>query len=1056
MTTISSIAILQERFWAFGQLSKDTPVHNAALKIEVTERLAERALKQAVQDLSQRHEILRAYFLIEDGLPVLNLAEPGRISLEQQVVSSLEEAEEHAQKYTHMPFQLEQGLLFRIHHFCLPGQSYLCLVAHRIIADHQSLKLLAGELAELYATRLAGQEPTQEEAVPVLAQGDGRKQKNSKSLLSALREELADSQIEIGLPLKRTRPAIPTYHGNRHIVKIPQQLVENVIPFAKEKEIAVSHIFLAAFQAVLHRYDWDSNFLVGVEIDRRPQPDMIGPYADLVLLPSRLATDDTFGDLVQVSEQQLNKMIARQPAPLTLVAEALQQRLNANQITPCQVAFAQRSTLADIDVAGAKWRFTSMDLTATEFDLEFILTKFDNDDLFQIELVYRDDIYSSQLIERIGRHYLRMLELVLADPNQPVSFVEILNETDKKVLDEWSGYNDDYPLERPIFELFEEQAAIRPTKMAFSQGDIQITYGELNKRANQIARLLQEHGAGPEKVIALSMERSWEWLASAVAIFKSGAAVMLIDPRAPGSFHEMVLNLNLPMLLVTRQDLDIEWPYPAEQVVYLDDSWSEIEKRDGNNLNVKVDKDNLAVIFLTSGSTGTPKTVGHTHRGLTHVGVSKADVWRVDPETRTSWLTPVGFGVAVVQIWPCLISGASLHTVTPEIVLSPPTLRDWVVQEGITEIFLVPSLAEIMITLPWPKDCALRFMGRGGERVRTWGAKDLPFETLVDYGSSEAMYMSSSLYPWERRLTSVTASDEDRLSPPLLGCPWPGVHVYILDDDQDLMPQGAIGEICVNSPEVARGYLNDPALTALKFVPNPYGEPGSRLYRTGDLGCQNEAGILKHHGRVDTQLKVRGHRIEAAEVEKTLLDHPQVTDAVVVTAPDPEGQPRLVAYLTMRGQVSTADLRAFTGDSLPNYKVPSTYVPMDRLPRNLNNKVDRRALPPPSWDSIMERQPYQAPRNEVEQSLVALWTEVLRVTNPGINDNFFDLGGDSLSGSRLVMKMREKLDADISLRDLFLSPTPKDLAKQLQKEPASSRRKKLPPIVSRKEKKMLS
>lgn len=1045
----SYVTTLQERFWAFDQFSPTTPVHNVAATIRTAKRLSVRVIDQALQDLVARHEALRTHFLVEDGLPAPNLAAPTRIRVEQAEALDTAEAARLVREHACASFNLVKGPLLRMLHVRLQEESCLSLVVHRIVADYQSLALLITELAELYEARLAGRGLPQVAQSSLLVLGDKGHPLPSDELRSVLQEELAGAQLESNLPLMRARPTVPTYRGLHHTFQIPQQLAKQACALAQQEKVAAATIFLAAFRAMLHRYSWEDDFVVGVELDRRTQSDVIGPYADLILVPSHRTPDNTFRDLVRAAHCRLDKAAARPPAPLTLLAQLLQQRLDVGQVTLCKVAFALRPALPNPQVGEVEWTCELTDVAATEFDLELVLTGSEAGEDMRADLVYNADLLSPQIVEAIAGHYVRILESALASPDRCLYLLDMLTEADLKILlEEWNNFPQKHSTERPIYQMFEEQTALRPNALAFSQGEVKLSYGELNGRANQLAWLLRERGACPETVITLSMERSWEWLVAALAVLKSGAALMMLDPRTPGTTHETIFGPNPPLLLLSLKKLDVTWPFASDQIIYLDRDWPEIAKRDKNNLGVWVDPDNLAIIVLTSGTTGAPKLVGILHRKLTHLVTHKADLWGVTPETRTSWLAPTGVAVELLQIWPCLCSGASLHTVDPEVILSISGLRDWLAQEQITEVYLVASLAELLLSLDWPGDCALQLLGRAGEKVQSWGQESLPFEVFVEYGTTEAGAIASSLQPWEQRLTSATASPQDRLSPPPLGRPWPGVHVYVVDPDINLMPPGVVGELYIDSPLMARGYLNDPALTALKFVPNPFpGAPGSRLYRTGDLVRQHDTGLLDHHGRVDTQLKVRGYRIEASEVEKVLLDHPKIADAAVVTMPDPEGQPQLVAYLVARGLIGAAELRTFASERLSSYKVPSAYTFMPRLPRNLGNKVDRRALPAPDWGSARERLPHQSPRNEVEEVLVALWSETLHITDPGISDNFFDLGGNSLSASRLVAKVRERLGVEIALRDLFLSPTPAALALRIQEANKPVRRRELPQVL---------
>jgi amino acid adenylation domain-containing protein len=645
---------------------------------------------------------------------------------------------------------------------------------------------------------------------------------------------------------------------------------------------------------------------------------------------------------------------------------------------------------------------------------------------------------------------VRILASALAGPDRHRSLLAVLSPAEEgRLLGEWNAFPDLAPAELPVHRLVERHAAARPGALALSRGSERLTYGELNRRANQLGRLLRERAGVAEAVVAVCMDRSSEWLVTVLAAFKAGAVPVLLDPRAPRRRHELALAGARPRLVLGLERLGVDLPCDPDQVVLVDREWPEIDRRDAGNLDVPVELDSLAYLVQTSGSTGVPKAVGVPHRALAHCSVQQAAVYGIRPDDRSTWFAPPGASVSIIEIWPYLGAGASLHIAEPEVVASPPALRDWLLGEQITQTFVIAPVAEILCALDWPAACPLRLMTVAGEKVRRWPPAALPFEVAVTYGSAEASYIASCLHPRARRCTSATATAEERRTPPPIGRPWPGARVHVVDADLSLMPPGAVGELAVDSPELARGYLGDPAKTAVKFVPNPFaGAPGSRLYLTGDLASWRPDGLLDHRGRVDTMVKIRGFRIEVAEVEAALLADPGVAAAVVAAVPDPRGESRLVAYVVPGGLVTAAELRGFVAERLPEPMVPAAYVFLSELPLNTTGKVDRLSLPAPDWDAVAERPPYRAPRDELERALAALWGEVLSVGDPGLDDDFFQLGGDSLRASRVAIALEERLGVRLSLRDLFVARTPAALAERLRAA-AGTPRRALPPIASR-------
>jgi amino acid adenylation domain-containing protein len=628
-----------------------------------------------------------------------------------------------------------------------------------------------------------------------------------------------------------------------------------------------------------------------------------------------------------------------------------------------------------------------------------------------------------ELADRLPDHYLHLLDAALTGPTAPVAELPL-------------GVDDHQPASGPdrfevgelVHEMVQRQARLRPDALAVSRGAEHVPYRELNARANKLARALREHGAGPETTVALLMERSVEMLVAFLAVFKSGAAAVLLDPSHPAERVRTAVAVARPAVLLTLGRLGGAPPVGDVPVIQVDVDWGRVHALPGTDLDVPVHADGLAYVVQTSGSTGVPKRVAVLHRSVAHSVQTHQEGHRIISADRGSWLAPPGSSVSVGELWPYLAAGASVHVAEPAVVGSPAALRDWIVRERITKTYVSMPLAEHLFELPWPADTALRILTVGSDKVRRWADPALPFEVAVAFGSSEANGISSCLVPWDRRLTSATAGRRRRESPPPVGRAWPDVRLWLLDAHLRPVPPGAVGELYVGGPELARGYLDAPALTADRFVPDPFGPPGERLYRTGDTAWRDSDGFLHYVGRVDHEVKVRGFRVNPGEVESALLAHPGVHDAVVMPVTHPDGSSQLAAYVV--AAAGAEDLRRHMADRLPAHLRPAAYEFLGDLPVTTNGKVDRAALPPVNWQA--ERAAYEPPRDELEQSLVDLFAEVLRMDRVGVGDDFFLLGGDSLSGARLTSRLRSRLRHRVTLRALLKNPTPALLAEQLR------------------------
>ncbi|MGJ6966041.1 AMP-binding protein [Streptosporangium sp. G11] len=653
-----------------------------------------------------------------------------------------------------------------------------------------------------------------------------------------------------------------------------------------------------------------------------------------------------------------------------------------------------------------------------------------------------------------------------------------------------------------VHTLFERKASEAPDRTALVSGAVLFTYQDLDARANGLARSLLRRGVGPETLVPLRLDRSPDLLVALLAVCKAGGAAVLLDPGWPEDRVAAVLD-GAPVV--------IDGPLDAEP--------------SAESPGIPVHEDQLAYAVHTSGSTGRPKLVGVTHRAIAHRVATHTEAYRITPADRSSWLAPPASSVSVVELWPYLCSGASVHVADAATAGAPPELRDWMVASGITRAYVNMPLAELLYGLPWPGETALRLMTVGSDAVRVWPSPGLPFEVAVEYGSAEANGVTSCLVPLEDRCTSATADEAARRVRPPIGRAWPGVGVPVLTSGLEPVAAGEVGELFVSGPELARGYLGEPARTAERFLPDPSGG-GGRVYRTGDLVRERPDGRLEHHGRVDQQVKIRGHRVEPAEVEAVLLGHPAVRECVVTGVPGPGGDLRLCAYVVYavtpdgtangaadgalggalggaadsaadgaanaagtiadgteggvmsgttggtangteggatRGPRAAGELRAFAAARLPGPMVPTAWTSMERLPLNSSNKVDRRALPAPSWgdhpgadgtrpappgaggtrpappggDGVRPTPPGGGERGEsadpVTAGVLELWEQELGARG-ALGDHFIRSGGDSLSATRLVDRIGSRYGVRIRLRDFLRAPTPETLIRNIKAE----------------------
>ena len=669
---------------------------------------------------------------------------------------------------------------------------------------------------------------------------------------------------------------------------------------------------------------------------------------------------------------------------------------------------------------------------------------------------YSTDLFDKETINRMLEHLQIILEGVVANPDQRLSQLPILTEAEKQqFLVEWNGVMRDYPTKKCVHELFEMQAEKTPDAVAVVFEDDQLTYFELNRRANQLAHYLQKLGVGPDVLVGVCCEREVSMVVGLLAILKAGGAYVPLDPSYPKDrLAYMVNDSGLSVLLSQKQIFDELFEEPltrseersatseitgnasrfsllASRFLCLDSDWPEITEESTTNPENETTPANLTYVIYTSGSTGRPKGVAIEHRALLNLIFWHQEAFEITPNDRATQLAAMAFDASVWEIWPYLLAGATLYLAPAEVLTSPDQLRDWLVAKDITISFVPTPLAERILILEWPENTTLRKLLTGGDKLHNFPFESLPFEVVNNYGPTENTVVA----------TSGTVSSNAQVDmAPSIGRPITNSQVYLVDRHLNLVPFGVAGELCIGGESLSRGYLHRLDLTAEKFIPNPFSdEPGARIYKTGDLVRYLSDGNIEFLGRIDHQVKIRGFRIELGEIETVLGQHPAVERAVVIEDDNliAKGKgKRLVAYVVLKQKqaLTIDDLGCFLMEHLPDYMIPSNFLFLDELPLTPNGKVDRKALPTPEGIRPELTEAYVAPKTDIQKTIAETWQQALKVEKVGLHDNFFDLGGHSLLLIEIHSKIRSVINKDISMMDMFKYPTVKSLADYLSEE----------------------
>lgn len=603
-----------------------------------------------------------------------------------------------------------------------------------------------------------------------------------------------------------------------------------------------------------------------------------------------------------------------------------------------------------------------------------------------------------------------------------------LTPAQARVLREWNDTRTEYPLGETIPALFEVQVRRSPgaTALVSACEEQALTYDELNRRANQLAHHLRKLGVRRETIVGIYLERSLELFVGMLGILKAGGAYLPLDPKYPEERLAFMLNDAKAPVLVTRQSLAARLPAGSWRVVALDVEGLEIARESENSPTSGVLAEDLAYVIYTSGSTGRPKGVEITHNSLLNLVFCHQRSFGVTPVDRASQQAGIGFDAAVWEVWPYLAAGASVHLSDEAARVVPEVLRDWLVARRITISFLPTALAEGVMALQWPPETALRVLLTGADTLHRYPPPGLPFRVVNNYGPTESTVVATS--------GAVLPTERPGL-PPSIGRPIANTQTYILDAQLRQVPIGEPGELHIGGAGLARGYLNQPELTAEKFIPNPFSDaPGSRLYKTGDMARYLPDGQIAFLGRIDDQIKIRGYRVEPNEIVTVLNRHPAVEASLVVGREDSPGDKRLVAYIVPvpQSQPTEGALRDFLRISLPDYMVPAIFVPLEALPLGPHGKLDRAALPAPDGANMLRQTNFVAPRTPVEKRLARILSGLLDLEQVGIEDNFFLLGGHSLLGTQVIARVRDAFGVELPLRSLFEAPTVAGLAAEIE------------------------
>jgi amino acid adenylation domain-containing protein len=1036
----------QQRLWFLHQLDPASTSYNVPITLRLHGALDFGALSRGLDTVVARHDTLRTTIAAVDGAPMQVVSPVGGLPLAVEDVGGEVDPEAAAcagaTALAAEPFDLAAGPLARGRLFRLaPEEHLLALVFHHIVFDGWSFGVLMRELAAAYAAHAAGHEP---DLAPLPCQyadfAAWQRQWLTGDVLAAQRDywttQLAGAPPVLALPTDRLRPAVQTYRGAIRSFTLPASLTSRLERLGQDEGATPFMALLAGFQALLHRYTGEEDVVVGAPVANRTRIEtegLIGCFINTLALRTRLDGAPSFRELLGRVRATALGAYAHQDLPFEQLVDALQPVRTLAHSPVFQVLFVFQNTPCDpVDLGGLRWTYVPIDPGTSNFDLT--LTLWPSARGLEGVLEYNVDLFDADTIERLLEHFETLLGAVAADPDRPVTAVPLLSPAARhQILDAWNATEAPYPAEATVPALFAAQAARTPDAVAISDEHTRLTYAALERRANQLAHYLRARGVGPEVPVAVCLERSVEAMVAILGILKAGGAYLPLDPAAPAARLRFVLADAGASIAVTRAALGRRTDLgTVADVVCLDADAEAITAAPGEPPDLALASDTLAYVLYTSGSTGQPKGILGCHRGIVN---RLAWMWSAHPFLPGEVCvqkTPLVFVDSVAELFGGLLQGVPTTIVGAAVVADPVALVRALAAAAVTRVVLVPTLLRAILDTPGDLDRALpalRLWTSSGEPLAPALAaafhERLPGRTLLNlYGSTEVAADA----------TCAVVPPAPAGAPVSIGRPIANTRLYVLDAGREPVPVGVAGELWVGGPGVARGYANRPELTAERFVPDPFDpEPAARLFRTGDRVRYRVDGSLEFLGRTDHQVKLRGYRIEPAEIECALRKHPAIAEAAVVRRDDGPGDARLVAYVIARASetLDPTALRSFLATHLASYMLPAAFVRLDAFPLTPSGKIDRRALPAPEGER-KARSPGPGAQTRLERTIATAWESVLGVTGIGPRDNFFDLGGSSISLLRVRAKLAEALGIELSVILLFQHPTVATLAAHLE------------------------
>ena len=1045
----------QMRLWLFDQLEPGSAAYNIPVRHDFRGQLDAAAFERSLREIVRRHEVLRTCYLRVDGRPVQKIAPPEIFQFAVVDLQSLPLADRElevgrlASADARKAFDLGSEPPIRAELLKLAADEHVLLLnIHHIAFDWWSFGVFEQELAALYGAFLRGEtSPLPDLPLQYVDfagwQREWLQGEVLQKQLDYWQEKLSGELPALELPTDQRHPAVQTYHGSFLCSALSKKLTEALKTFSQREGVTLFATLLGAFKVLLQRYTGQDDILVGAPIAGRNRAEvegLIGFFVNTLVMRTDLSGDPTFRQVLRRVQETALGAYAHPDLPFEKLVEVLNPKRESSRSPMFQVMLSMLNTpMQPLHLPGLQHRRTMLDSGTSKFDLTLYVLEEPSGLSFTCE--YNTDLFHSDRIERMLGHLEVLLEGIVRDPDQHVSELPLLSAGERQqILIGWNDTRVAYPRDMALHQLLEAQVERTPAAIAVEFEGKQLTYRELNERANQLAHYLRAQGVGAETLVGICMERCLEMVVGLLGVLKAGAAYVPLDPAYPKERLAFMVEDAQVGVLLTRdgaiaglaEDGAERTTERTTKIVRMDSDREAIAREsDANPANLAT-ANNLAYVIYTSGSTGKSKGVQIPHRAVVNFLTSmRREPGLVEQDVLLS-VTTLSFDIAALEVFLPLSVGAHLALVSREVAADGARLSEQLANSGATVMQATPATWRLLLEAGWEGNDRLKILC-GGEALD----RELANQLLKRCASLWNLYGPTETTIWSAACKVETEITNGSVS---IGRPIANTQLYVLDRHLQPVPIGVPGELHIGGDGLARGYLNRPELTSEKFIANPFGdELNSRLYKTGDLARYLPDGSIDFLGRNDYQVKIRGFRIELGEIEAVLGRHPDVQNAAVLAREDAPGEKRLVAYVIPKaGERPSIDgLRNFLKEKLPAHMVPPFFVVMEKMPLTPNGKLDRKALPSPDLaghERAEDAPGFAAARDPLEQTLAQIWSKILKVKRIGIHDNFFELGGHSLLAVRIVAEIERLLQRKLPLATFLQAPTIGDLADVLRKE----------------------